>query len=52
MKAKEFDRIVKELERGKKELTRCGISFVLSGRDEKSGQKWYSTNCEEEKCKA
>ena len=52
MKQKEFDRIVKELERGKKELTRNGISFVLSGRTKDGKQKWYSTNCEDEKCKA
>ena len=44
MKEKEFDRIVRELERGKKELINRGIKFTLRGRDEGSGQTWYSSN--------
>lgn len=48
MKEKEFDRIVRELEHGKKELIKHGITFCLSGHNT-GGQTWYVTNEKERK---
>lgn len=44
MKEKEFDRIVRELQNGKRELLKRGITFCLSGRSEATGQTWYASN--------
>lgn len=48
MKEKEFDRIVRELQNGKRELLKRGITFCLSGRSETTGQTWYASNRERE----
>lgn len=44
MKEKEFDRIVRELINGKKELSKQGLTFCISGRSEETGQTWYASN--------
>ena len=49
MKEKEFDRIVRELQNGKRELLKRGITFCLSGRNNATGQTWYASNRKEEK---
>ena len=46
MKEKEFDRIVRELQNGKRELLKRGITFCLSGRNNATGQTWYASNRE------
>lgn len=46
MKEKEFDRIVRELQNGKRELLKRGITFCLSGRNNTTGQTWYASNRE------
>ena len=48
MKEKEFDRIVRELQNGKRELLKRGITFCLSGRSEATGQTWYASNREKD----
>lgn len=44
MKTKEFDRIVTALQNGKRELSKQGITFVLHGKNNNTGQTWYASN--------